>query len=515
MDVASRTPLSLYGSAESVDYNILQMLFCENMWPYDSGMCSVGFQVVEGEQTYSDFDRLLVFRDSTNSVAFFCPANGKNYVYRQSYGDWLQKSALTPVVSNPRVSLAFVDGRTFVFYEKQVLFEWLFSSDSLVGLAPVWPSGTTTSLVNGICAAGNYLIAYGDETIYWSSLTNPINFNDTTTGAGSQIPNQLRGPIKTVEPTADGFIIYTNRNAVAAFATNDAARPWSFREIKDCGGLEGQEQVSADSPTSGHYTTGAYGLQFVTMQKAETVLPDAADFLVSREVELWNYSSKQIEGFTSNLVASPRLNFIGNRYLFISYGWRNGQYECALLYDTQLRRWGKLRRPHVDIAVFPGMQLFGTGVYPPTFSSEASSSQLMLHENIFLLHKTGQLDRLVPSAIAFPSQSGETPDNQSNGVVVFGHIKNSRGRWLTLQKVTVDGAFAGDPFLTNYPDAYIYPSREGYSREASAQPLTINIGTGRSMQWVSRYSADNFDLAIEGRMDLTTVLVEVTAHGSR
>jgi hypothetical protein len=514
-DVANRSPLSLYGNSANVDYNIPQMLFCENMWPSDTGMFSVGLEFLNTATVNSDFDRAIVLRDSLTGFALFSPANGKNYFYRPSYGGWLQKNAIVPTVANGRVTTAFVDGRTFIFYEKQTMFEWIWGTDSLNGTAVTWPAGVANANILGICAAGNYLIAYGEEAIYWSSLSNPMDFAAPNSGAGNQIPNQLRGPIRTVEPFADGFIIYTNRNAVAAQATNDATRPWAFREIRDCGGLEGQEQVTADSPASGHYTVGAYGLQFVTTQRAESVLPDAADFLVGREIELWNYSTKRIEGWSANLDRYPRLNFIDGRYLFISYGWKDGAYQLALMYDLQLQRWGKIRCPHVDICALAGLSMFSS--LDAGYTAAFAGSQRMLRENILLLQPNGELQRIIPFSgfrvpFALPTR------HNSNGVVIFGHIKLTRGRWATFQKLLVDGVrFFVDPTgAYPIPEAYILPAlRDMPDATTTPYQLTAEYTAGRSAAWVGRYTADSFDLCIEGRMDLTTVQVEVTGHGSR
>lgn len=521
-DVANRTPVALYGDTANVDFNLLAPLFVENMWPSDTGMFSVGFGYLGTGTVNTDFDRLLVFRSSVTEVALFCPSNGKNYVYRTSYGGWLQKNALTPTVTNARVSLAYVDGRNFVFYESQVVLEWLFATNAFAGVAFTYPAGTTVADIKGICAAGNYLIAYGDERIYWSSLSNPLDLATTAAGAGSQIPNQLRGRITTVVSAAGGFIIYTTENAVAAFATNDASRPWSFQEIKGAGGVEGFEQVSGDTPGGTHYTVGPFGIQEVALQKAENVLPDAADFLVSREVELWNYTTKQIELFRANLTKYARVNFIDNRYLFISYGWRNGQYEAALMYDTQLRRWGKIRQQHVDIAALDGLKMHewnpttGEAVPSANFSADTTLSYRMLRENILLLQRTGELQRLVMTPVT-DNLFNIPAINACNGVMVLGHIKETRGRWVTFQFVTADGAFgvnqATRPY--NYPKAYLYTSLDGAARDSTVTTLTERRAGARSMTWVGRVTADNFDIVLEGRMDLTTVIAEVTRHGSR
>ncbi len=76
----------------------------------------------------------------------------------------------------------------------------------------------------------------------------------------------------------------------------------------------------------------------------------------------------------------------------------------------------------------------------------------------------------------------------------------------------MDGATAG---ALSGATATLIPSIDGANRDVASFPLTLKLDTARARSWVGRYTADNFDIALEGRMDLTTLLVETTKHGSR
>jgi hypothetical protein len=491
-------------------------MFVENMWPVDTGLVSVGYDIVRNEDlvTSKQLDRVFVVRDGTSNFAVVAIsyATGLLWVYRTSYGGWLGDGAVT---AGRILTHAYVDGRNFFWSSGERMQESKFTGAFFTAVLPLWPAGITDSMILGICAAGNYLIAYTDEQILWSSLANPLSFSDTAGGAGRQIPNQLRGPIRTVVPAADGFIIYTTLNAVAAQATNDATRPWVFREIRDAGGVESIEQVTADSPAGQQYTLGGYGIQRVTMQRAETVFPDAADFLVSRQIELWNSTLNDVELLTANLSVPPRLTFISGRYLFISYAFVDGEYALALVHDTVLNRWGKLRIPHVDIVQIPGQTMWGLNT--PTFSAAGPGNQLMLRENITFVSIRGSLRRVILYGAQSQSIWATSFADVFQGVAVFGRVQSRRGRHSTLHGVELHRSGeqqVGSTVLI----PRIYVAQPGYSSGllySTKQQLAV-VGIPASYQrWACRHTYEFFDVIMVGAMEISTLLLEIQQHGSR
>jgi hypothetical protein len=513
LDLAPRTPQAFYGNLESADFNTLSLIYAENVFPIATGILSVGIK--EEIQAFSppvtDFDQLLTLRDSDENNVLFCPGRGKNYVYNSSSLSWESKN---PFSWNPiyaLVSKAYVNGNTFVCYESARVIRWNAATVSFDTITLTLPAGYAMLDIRGISGASNYLLAFTAVDILWSSLTNNTNFNDPVGGSGRQIPQDLKGPITNIQPMAGGFIIYTTRNAVAAFFTNNPATPFLFKEIIGSGGVGGSNQVTGDANAAGHFTYGSSGLQLVSMQRAESVFPEASDFLVSREYESWNKDTGQVE--STNLVAiqEARLVMLANRFLFISYGWTGSFYTFALVYDLSLQRWGKLRINHVDCGLLP-LEAGGGKLRYYQLGKYSSYAGFGYDE---LVAAYGSVPPL-KSGFVFLEPSGRTQiiliDSQietSNGVAVFGRVQVTRNRKVTFQRADVDGLFS-----VPAPSLKLLPSENGYDRSAVVVAVPVSQST-RSVRYDARYTAENFDIAIEGRFDLSTLVIETMVHGTR
>jgi hypothetical protein len=95
------------------------------------------------------------------------------------------------------------------------------------------------------------------------------------------------------------------------------------------------------------------------------------------------------------------------------------------------------------------------------------------------------------------------------GVVLFGRCQIRRGKNITMQKLEMEG-------LTEEPAPAItlLGSDNGAARDLQT-PMTVVEQTPDFLRSDARVTATNFDLAIEGNFQLTTLIVEATSHGSR
>ena len=97
----------------------------------------------------------------------------------------------------------------------------------------------------------------------------------------------------------------------------------------------------------------------------------------------------------------------------------------------------------------------------------------------------------------------------ASGVAVFGHIQVTRGRNVTFQQAEIDGLF-----ITPSPKLRILPAENGYDREPAVDATAVSQ-TARYVKYEKRYTSENFDIAVEGRFDASTLVVETSIHGSR
>ena len=513
LDIATRTPQAFFGSMTNADYNLIQLLYAENVIPSSTGLQSVSVkeEISAFTPATTDFDQFIVIRDSDENNVLFSPGRGKNYVYNTSTQVWESKNPFVWNALYSLVSKAYVNGRTFICYESERVIEWQPGTSSFSTIALTLPGGFVMADIKGISGASNYLIAFTTVEILWSSLVTITNFNDPTGGSGRQIPQDLKGPITSISPISGGFLIFTTRNVVAAFFTNNPAAPFLFKEVLGSGGVQGPEQVTGDANSNGYYTYGSSGVQLVTLQKAETVLPDLADFLVSREYETWDATAGEVTNTMLTDAPRSKLVFLANRYLLISYGWIVDHFTYILLYDTALDRWGKIKVTHVDAGILPLEA--GGGAYRYYALTDYDDYTLTDYED--LTESYGSVPPL-RAGYVFLENTGrvtvllaDTSAENSQGVALFGHVQVTRSRKVTFQGASIDGLFS-----VPAPRLRLLLSDDGYNRETVVDAVVAKQ-TPKHVQYEERKTGENFDIVIEGRFDLSTLIVDTTVHGSR
>ena len=87
LDGPARTPRTFMGSDDNIDYNIPQIIYCENVLPTRQGIKSVGYQRVIAPTVNADFDSVFSLRDANENTVLYSPSKGKNYIYDNVAGD--------------------------------------------------------------------------------------------------------------------------------------------------------------------------------------------------------------------------------------------------------------------------------------------------------------------------------------------------------------------------------------------------------------------------------------------
>jgi hypothetical protein len=516
LDVAPRTSAAFVGGMERFDYNLAKLIYCENVLPTAEGIMSVGVQqdIAPRTPAVTHFDQMIVLRDSAERNFLMSPARGQNYVLSAATQTWTSYNSFSWSAANTLVTRAYVDGRTFICYQSDRVIEWDPTGLAFNTRALTLPAGYTMTDIRGIAGASNYLLLFTDTEILWSSTLDLLNFNDPIGKSGRQTPIDLKGQITCLVPISGGFVVYTNRNAVAAFFTNSADSPFSFREIQNSGGVAGYEQVTSDANQAEHYTYGSSGLQVVNLQVAAQIYPACSDFLSSRQYEAWDATAGEVVEQNLTGALEVKLQFLGNRYLVISYGKIAGQFTFALFHDVALKSWGKVRVNHVDVGVLPSsvIESFNWRFYELTgpFSSytqsflelkQTASSLLPLRSGFAFLQNTGAIQTL----LADPAQ------DVGQGLAIFGHVQLTRSKTVTFLGATLDGVYANP-----VPRLRVLGSipGNGYDRDKLVTALSV-ASTARSAKYVGNDVFENFDLAVEGKFVLTAGIVETMIHGSR
>ena len=497
------------------DKGVPQVFYMHNCMPSEQGYQSIGFEarIAAMAPPVADFDQYLLLRDSSENKALYVPAGGQNYVYTVPSGQWKSVSPLGigSFPSTGLITVAYIHKRTFVYYEKLGAFEYDFTA---AVFNPVIFAGLSPANIRGICSSVGYNIAFDDTTIFWSSTTIETDFVPSlVTGAGSEIPNDVRGKIVAVLPVPQGFFIYSTRNVVSAFYSGNVRFPWIFREIPNSAGINDSNNVGWQATLSLQYAWTTAGLMKLDRAGGEIVFPGVVDFYADRQFEDFDEIT---ELFTTTYAGSDfrtKLTFVGSRYLVFSYGLTSLTH--ALIYDTTLKRWGKLKIPHVDAFEWPSPNFFGIRTYDQLLGTTYDQLIGNTYDSL------SQQQLLVNSPkrdISFLQQDGtvktvvfDIGNSASSGVLFIGKYQFTRTNVMTLTGTELESIRIGANFTHKWLTTW---DGKFFSRKNT--PMIVGAITGSTAQrYQGRTTGDNHTLYFSGGFNLVSFLIEFILGGQR
>lgn len=515
----SQTPTS----GESAATTLAECIYCENVVPTSEGIQSVGYrQVIPPIPGETSFDSVITLRDANENSVLFSPAQGKNYIYSATAGVWVSTNPIP--TTGATVSHAYVNGQTFVCYAYLGVFQY----DSVAGIfSQVTLTGVDVTTIGGVCGSSNYLILFSGSgasnlTVYWSNLSIVTDFAPSQlTGAGYSIPQDLRGQIVGIAPFLGGFFIYSTRNVVAAVYTNNALAPFNFKEVGSSGGIASANQITIDHNSGPQYAWTTGGLQTISSQNATSVRVEVNDFLAGRMWEDWNTVTKSLDTSYATLDEfKVKVTLVTNRYLIVSYSTLPFQnYNYALVYDVQLKRWGKLKISHVDCFFFSSNE-FGTPLPYGTFASVPYTA-LSTTTYAGLTSSVSGVQNS-KNTVAFLSPDGTVQlldmsyekGTVQQGVAVFGKFQLTRQRRLELQQLELEGNYTNPTDGAEINTVTAIASLDGYNLNSPKQMVLVKRA-GKYSRYAKRLTGLNLSFAIEGTFALSAYLLEVTLSGDR
>lgn len=493
MDTAGKSVRAYAGAEENADYNIPQILYGENFVPVANGVKSVSYVSLNVPGGVNDFDQIFPLRDSDENTVLYSPADGKNYTYNAGTAMWSQLTlqsiwaALVPArylssvsentPTTAQVTRAYVDGQTFVSYSKLLLtdsatgiggntvdgsiYQWNPATQTLVWVDPTANTGIIRNLpvtkgeIGGVASSNGYLLFWSGLTVYWAPFNGTafdylLYANGEVTGAGNQIPEDVQGPITAIVPMSGGYIIFTTKNAVAAFYNaNNFASPWIFKPISNSGGIESFEQAATEGGQGSLYAYTTGGMQKITLNNAESVFPDVTDFLGGRFIESFNTGDLTFDEGETTTEFFVKITYCGQRFLVVSYGTFPGIFSYALVYDASLQRWGKLRIVHRDCFSYSYGAQDAELTYNMLGDVSYDDIDPMTYDTAII---EGGALTYPRQSIAFITSAGEiklavldnrTAEGTSEAFVVIGKNQFSRSRRVELNHVEIEGLRAG------------------------------------------------------------------------
>jgi hypothetical protein len=523
-----RTLLGGFDGAESVQsFGVMQAFYLQNVLPHTRGYLSAHYSQLHEAAAVDvftePFTEVFTLKEAPGAVALFAPANGTNYIMDGDSGIW--ESYPFPGTVAVKPSVAYLKGVSYICYPGLGLYRYNFQSKRIEAQVM---AGINPAAVRGVCAANGFLLIWDANTLYWSSFSNPLDFlPGLDTGAGSTSILATRGELTQVLAIADGFIVYTTFNAVAATYTGDAANPWIFREVPGSAGLSAAEQVSYEANLENHFAWTSRGMQLVAMREAVQAWDELSFGLSRRKYSRLLPGTVQPETVVSSQPLEVRLSTVG---VYVAISVRDsdvhaaGEYGFAYLYDTGTRRWGRLDVLHADILEYFAPAFAPTTSYQDLLDAGTSYQDLLdagtsyqdlgdtltaatpaYGTTFAIVQPTGRILR-VHTGDALADVTEVVDVAIPAPVLLHGRYRLVRTRGIELQEVQVT---RGADFQVI---GIVHDANGDYVREV---PITATQYATVAGRFLCRVPGDAVSIAVMGSFNITDITLRMRASGNR
>jgi hypothetical protein len=417
---------------------IPQVYYIRNVIPVDSGFAAapnhaglntvdLGFRFQGASNPEDVYTHVSVYRTGGSAQI--------TYLHSRLTGQLHVFNSATPISSSGGTCAIYtLNGITYYFNFTAAAIYTTNGSDvySAVTLTGI-PGGTTLRDSN---SCFGYHIAISRDRVFWSSLTDPLDFTPSLiSGAGSFGIQQALGGLRFILPGASGFFIVCDENIVFLRYTGNPRFPFAAQAVDNSGPMQFWQLNEAAS---------------LTVQLADKILcsnwQHAVDerIIVTRagiaklsprtvtaefpELTQWNrdfppsgvlYFPDADTAYGARVTKTAILSVIatGESLLFFRYNYTylGVVYPAHWVYDIALQRWGHLDRWPV---VSDAGRNFG-----------GNSAQALL-----IVPTSGALARYSAS-----HQSLVTSFNTHQGTMMAGRYQYVRARALDLHSVQTRG----------------------------------------------------------------------------
>lgn len=463
--------------------NIPGIAYCHNVMPSKYGMDSIGFSSVVPAvpNPLDDFlDVRIVYSDTRSRLYIAWDATGNPYALTSGSSVWVSIPATVPATisfdfSSDSVTIGTVNGVSYIFYAGIGAFNYNETTNTLDA---VTLAGINIPSTLGVVASSGYLIAYTDAAIAWSSTIDPTDFvPSAVTGAGGGNVAGIAGAILFLTSNTLGIIIHAAANSLAGTYTGNIQFPFKFREIEGSKGGISLDLVAYEANSAAQFVFSKAGMQSVTSQRAENILPEVTDFLAGKRFEDYNTTTLLYE--VTDIIGPmlKKIKYVASRYLVISYG--ISSFTHALVFDTALEKLGKIRLTHVDCFEYVDSQV-----------------------------------ELAKETLAFVLASGEVQivdfatSASSDGVLILGKLQATRTRQLTLLGVEVENVESGS--ILTVSDQVSLDGKTFITEGSTVRHAAENI-----REYYFRVTGKNHSIVFLGKFNLVTAQIRYTIAGRR
>lgn len=460
------------------DIGIPQLIYCHNVIPTSQGYQSVSFPaLISAISGVTNFAGIFSVIDSTTGDKAYVGYTSAGVFYYSSdpYYSWTLIGTFASLAGKQHTT-AYINGITYVYFANVGCYKFNFTTHTLDS---VTLTGLAAANTLGIVSCQGYLLAWSKSAIAWSSLIDPTDFTPSlATGAGGGAVQGAKGDIVCCVSHTIGLVIYTNQNAVAAPASGNSRYPFNFRELVASGGIASLNLVTWDANTGNHYAYTTSGMQLISLQQSQTVLPELTDFLAGAVFEDFDTTSCTFSVTHLSATLKKRMALVSDRYLVISYGINS--FTHALVLDTVTKRWGKFKQDHIEVFEFS------------LLSAEVVETP---RRSIAFLLSSGEV-KIVEI---------DTRDTEADGAVLLGKYQMTRNRNFVLEAVEIENV---PEFAAQFQCADFW-SMDGKNRTGTDDGY-LQTNAGMLRKYLFHREAVNHTLYFRGAFHLVSLLV--TGH---
>jgi hypothetical protein len=470
------------GVTDSQNQGIPQVYYCHNVLPTDNGYTAVAYNRSTNAVGGLFVKIVQIFDDLGAQANLAITDDGTLWVMPIGTSVWKNITGAPPIntIAERRMTVGTVSGVSYIYFANIGCYTYDFATNVLTA-TPLIPgaAGFTQADVLGVAENKGYLLAYTKDGVFWSSLVDPTDFDPSlTTGAGGGAVEGVRGVIVHIESVYGGFIIFTNKNAVSAIASDNSRFPFNTIEIPNAGGLNDPDFVSYDSNSSSVYAYTTAGLQQIALKGSNTIFPEVTDFISGGRFEFYDEATNTLSIVKADsTVIKKRLVIIASRYLVFSYGLTSLTH--ALVYDTVYKQWGKLKINHVDCFEWVRSDV-ETPKKSVTFCA-ANGELYVLDANI--------------------------NNSAANGVIILGKYQYHRARLITLEGVQVENVNQDADFtlfdLPSLDGKNFLPAIVGYN----------SLSAGQYREYKFHNTALSHSIVLKGGWNATSMQLVFHVHG--
>lgn len=510
---------------EQKDAGIPQALYLENVMPTVNGYQSVGYlrptsaamtvpggathiaHMIEAKATIS-FVGPSLYPFSIVKAPIFIWNNGSFTAGK--FGDNTVTFVGAAPVSIERISVTVVIDTCYLYVYSATgaaLYEVTSTITGNITLTNVTATVTplnffTTNSIHSICASNNYLIAQNTTTTFWSSTTTPVDFvSSLVSGAGQIDPNNSDDALLYLRESSNGFYIYAANICIHAQYTGNARYPWKFVPVKNSTGIYGNglwcSWGSVASQVQYVIEKNKY-IKAIQGSEATAVAPEVSDFLGKAPMqELFTYAA---DAFTPELrvTGTPSIYCFLDRYVIVSingtreFGASTDKYTHAIVFDTVLNRYGRLKIDH-------------TFLFVVSLSNETLAFVNKQNNTIKFL----SFD-IYQNVVPFAGLTWES----AQGVLVLGKFQYARSRKIQIEEIEIEGPQNEAVLPAPNFSCVLLPSLNGRTFDAPVIPYQVSL-TGGLASYNCHTVGQNVSVVLKGAFSVNTLQLKFSPRGDR